>query len=254
MAIFQSSARCYDLIYREKDYAAESRYVDALIQEQRPGARRLLELGCGTGNHLAELLARGYQIHGVDRSDEMLQRARARYQSGPDAPRFTCADLRALELDERFDAITALFHVMSYQTSDADLAAAFRVARRHLLPGGIFLFDCWHAPAVESTPPEVRRREWGDEPTRVVRTATPTLHRERRVVDVHYRIEMTDRRTGEQDSFEETHSMRYFHAEEISRALSVAGFSLREQFAWLTRAAPTANDWGVCYVAAADAG
>ena len=58
--------------------------------------------------------------------------------------RFTQGDLRTVRLGERADAVISLFHVMSYQTSNADLTAAFATAREHLAEGGVFIFDCWY--------------------------------------------------------------------------------------------------------------
>ena len=254
MPIFQASARYYDLIYREKDYLGESAYVHGLIARERPGARDLLDLGCGTGSHFAGLLARGYRVCGIDQSEEMLARARARYTL-PGAPgveaRLLRGDIRAFDLRERFDAVTSLFHVFSYLTEDADLLAALRCAHRHLAPGAVLVFDCWHAPAVLATPPERRVRQWQDERSTVVRTAEPTVDSVRRLVDVRFHIHVTDRATGEESEFEELHRVRYYHPEELRQALAQTGFLLRRELGWLSQTAPTSSDWGACYVATA---
>nr|MBA2706707.1 SAM-dependent methyltransferase [Gemmatimonadaceae bacterium] len=55
MSVFGSYSRYYDLLYRDKDYAAESAYVASLLAVHAPGARSILEIGCGTGAHAAEL-------------------------------------------------------------------------------------------------------------------------------------------------------------------------------------------------------
>jgi methylase of polypeptide subunit release factors len=66
MSVFGAYARYYDLLYRDKDYAAEAQYVHRLIQSHALGARSILELGCGTGAHAVLLAGEGYRIHGVD--------------------------------------------------------------------------------------------------------------------------------------------------------------------------------------------
>ena len=48
---FAKYALCYDLLYRDKDYAAEAGYVGRLIRSATPAARSVLEFGCGTGRH-----------------------------------------------------------------------------------------------------------------------------------------------------------------------------------------------------------
>jgi predicted TPR repeat methyltransferase len=69
MSAFGGYARYYDLLYHDKDYRRESEFVAQLIKKHSPGARRLLELGCGTGIHGILLAEQGYEIHGLDLSD-----------------------------------------------------------------------------------------------------------------------------------------------------------------------------------------
>jgi len=65
----------YDLLYQDKDCAAEAEYVASNILSSAPYARYILELGCGTGAHAEHLSRMGYTVHGVDISAEMLARA-----------------------------------------------------------------------------------------------------------------------------------------------------------------------------------
>ena len=60
MDAFGAYARYYDLLYRDKDYPAEARYLHELIQRHAPGAQSILDLGCGTGAHAAEFAELGY--------------------------------------------------------------------------------------------------------------------------------------------------------------------------------------------------
>jgi predicted TPR repeat methyltransferase len=85
-AVFDDAyGRYYDLLYRDKDYAAESEYVASHIRKHVPRAKRILELGCGTGGHAVLLAAMGFDVHGVDLSEAMLGRANARKASLPKA-------------------------------------------------------------------------------------------------------------------------------------------------------------------------
>ena len=76
--VFDAYAAYYDLLYRDKDYAGEAAYVHGLIRRYAPGARDILELGCGTGRHAEALMDLGFRVTGVDRSGEMVARARER--------------------------------------------------------------------------------------------------------------------------------------------------------------------------------
>src|SRR4051812_48823482 len=134
MSVFAAYSRYYDLLYRDKDYAAEARYVHELVQQHHPAARTMLDLGCGTGRHAQLLSQHGYALTGVDLSEEMLKVARA---ASP-ALGFVQGDVRTVRLGKTFDVVASLFHVMSYQTTNADLCAALDTIREHLAPGGLF--------------------------------------------------------------------------------------------------------------------
>ena len=255
MSVFAHYARYYDLLYRDKDYAAEAAYVHGLIQRHAPGAATILDLGCGTGVHAAQLAAQGYRVHGVDRSEEMLWRAEERLGGLPTevAARlsFSAGDIRSLRLAERFDAVVALFHVMSYQTANADLQAAFATAKAHLNPGGLFLFDCWYGPAVLTERPAVRVKRLEDEALRVCRIAEPMIHPNENTVDVNYQIMIIDAATGNGEEFQETHRMRYLFLPELYLFLAMTGFEPMTSQEWLSGRDPGWDTWGICLLARA---
>ena len=154
--VFDAYAAYYDLLYQDKDYAGEASYVAGLIRHHHPAAKDLLELGCGTGSHAFELARLGYAITGVDRSLAMVRLAQERAPQF-DAPNlnFMQGDLRSFRAGRSFDAVLALFHVMSYQTSNADLAAAMATAAVELntVARGARLSTSWPAAPSCSTEP-----------------------------------------------------------------------------------------------------
>ncbi|MFZ3046063.1 MAG: class I SAM-dependent methyltransferase, partial [Desulfatirhabdiaceae bacterium] len=137
--VFSEYAHYYDLLYQDKDYQAEADYVDRLIRRFHPKARSILELGSGTGIHACLLAQKGFEVHGVERSTEMIATSRQNAIRHPPNqfidsanPSFIQGDIRRIRLSQRFDAVIALFHVMSYQTTNDDILAAFQTARHHL--------------------------------------------------------------------------------------------------------------------------
>src|SRR6266542_4407013 len=74
---FQKYAAFYDLLYNDKDYTAEADYVARTIRHWTPSARTILELGSGTGRHGRLLAATGFDVHGIERSTEMVSIATA---------------------------------------------------------------------------------------------------------------------------------------------------------------------------------
>ena len=251
MSNFQKYSAFYDLLYRDKDYAAEAAYVAQTIRKAIPHARTILELGSGTGRHGRLLAAMGFDVHGIERSPEMVFFARA--ASCPPCSEtdgsFSCevGDICTAHLGRTFDAVISLFHVMSYQTTNQSLQAAFQVATDHLKPGGLFLFDVWHGPAVLSQGPSERVKEVADERYRVKRTARPELDTNRSTVKVVYQMNCEDLMSGENVQFSEEHLMRYVFPTEVDLLAQNCGLRkvMTEEF--LTGEPSSPSTWSVIY-------
>jgi SAM-dependent methyltransferase len=251
LTVFGSYARYYDLLYRDKDYTAETEWIAGVIRRHAPHAKTILEIGSGTGLHASLLADRGFSVTGVDMSDGMLEAAEVRRRSlDPDVAArlsFVKGDARTFRLDGKFDAVISLFHVTSYQTSNDDLAAAFASAREHVADGGVFVFDCWYGPAVLRQWPAATTKELSDEATLVKRVAEPVIHATTNTVDVNYTVTVTDKSTGSSEVLKETHNMRYMFSPEVELLLGGAGMQLVESRGWLTESEPGFDTWGACF-------
>lgn len=232
--VFDAYADYYDLLYRDKDYVGEARYVQALMARHGVTQGSVLELGCGTGAHAALLADMGYRVCGIDASEPMIERARRRTPASlSHRLRFQTGDARSVRLGERFDAVLALFHVVSYQSTNEDLAATFATAAAHLRAGGVFLFDFWYGPGVLSSPPTVRVRRLEQEGRSLIRLAEPALDANRNLVDVHYTLFVRDRSDAPLREFQETHRMRYLFLPELELLLAAAGLGVTRAEAWM---------------------
>lgn len=251
--LFDTYARYYDLLYQEKDYAAEAGYIDCHIKKQTRNTESILELGCGTGAHAEHLARMGYTVRGVDMSATMLACAEARKAALPPevAARlsFSLGDVRTVRVGETYDAVISLFHVMSYQTSNADLEAAFNTALLHLHPGGLFLFDFWYGPSVLTQKAEVRVKRLEDHDIKVIRIAEPVMHVNENVVDVNYTVFIEVIETGTVEQVCETHRMRYLFLPELEKVLSGCGFRLVAPLAWMTDLPLSCDHWAGFVVA-----
>ena len=245
MSVFGSYSRYYDLLYRDKDYPSEARYVDGLIRRRVPAACSMLEFGCGTGRYTREFAHLGYAVHGVDLSVDMIDEAR---KTPCEGAAFACGDMRSLRLGKKFDAVVALFHVLSYQTTDEEVRDALTTVREHLTSDGTAVLDFWYGPAVLTQRPEVRFKEVSDEVIEVSRIALPVLHDDINVVDVNYRAFIKEKSSGRIDELRECHRMRYFFDKEIQDFLSRAGLSLLSLNAWMTEEKGNTSSWALCAV------
>ncbi len=251
LAQFGDYARYYDLLYRDKDYAGEAAYVAGLLSRHGvPLGRHLLELGCGTGRHGVELARLGYRVHGIDSSAAMIAQAEAR------RPEYLAqqlmlelGDLRAARLDMKFDAVISLFHVASYQVTNADLLAMFQTAAYHLKSRGIFIFDCWYGPAVLTERPVVRVKRLEDEHVQITRIAEPAIEPNQNRVDIRYQILIETKDEPALRRVNEVHRMRYLFRPEVEQLLDDAGLALLAGEAWMSGAELGWTSWNATFVA-----
>lgn len=194
----------------------------------------------------------GFDVHGIERSSEMALLAQTSVCSrhSDSAGTFTCevGDICTANLGCTFDGVISLFHVISYQTSNQALQAAFQVATDHLGPGGIFLFDVWHGPAVLSQRPSKRVKEVADKRYRVKRTANPELDTNRSTVKIIYEMDCEDRLSGETFQFSEEHLMRYLFPTEVDLLAQNCGLRRVVTEEFLTGQVPSPATWGVTYL------
>ncbi len=213
-------ATAYDELYQDKDYVAECDLIENVFSLYGQSAvRRVLDLGCGTGGHAVVLAARGYDVIGVDRSPEMLERARARSST----VRYELGEIGNVDLGETFDAVLMMFAVLGYQVGNSDLQAALATARRHARPGGLFFGDFWYGPAVLGQRPSERVKVIEAPTGQVIRVATGELDTRHDLCMVRYHVwRIVDGRVTAEAR--EQHPMRYFFAPELDLLLSAAGF------------------------------
>jgi SAM-dependent methyltransferase len=203
----------YDAIYGTfKDFGAEAERVHELVQARRPGARTLLDVGCGTGAHL-EHLSQQYEVVGVDLGPEMLAVARERLPG----VELREADMAAFDLGRQFDAVVCLSSSIAYVRTLDRLDAAVTTMAAHLAPGGVLVLEPWVLP--EEWDPERMQAIFVDEPARKIARMglSPPLAREQTIV-FHYLVATP----GGVECFEERHEIGMFEHVEYLVALERA--------------------------------
>lgn len=134
VAQYDAFAPFYDAVNGEPDELI-AQVLDVLTR-YGPDARRILELGCGTGAVLAGL-GSGYSLTGIDLSARMLDRARRRVRHA----RLIEGDMTAFDLHEHFDAVLCVFDTLNHVTTVEGWRAVVANAAHHLRDGGLFVFD-----------------------------------------------------------------------------------------------------------------
>ena len=141
MEAYSGFAAVYDLFMDNIPYEEWTDYVRELFREEGIKDGILLDLGCGTGS-VTELLARaGFDMIGIDNSEEMLEIAmEKREQSGLDIL-YLLQDMREFELYGTVRGVVSICDSMNYILEDEDLLTVFGLVHNYLDNEGIFIFD-----------------------------------------------------------------------------------------------------------------
>jgi SAM-dependent methyltransferase len=242
---FQDYSKYYDLLYKDKDYNGEAEYIHRLIKKYGGNANTILELGSGTGKHAHLLAGKGYQVHGIERSVDMVKIAE-QYASA--SVQFDVGDICSFSLQRKFDIAISLFHVISYLTTNEELIGAFSNVSAHLKPGGVFIFDVWYSPAVYHQLPETRIKRLSNDEVNIIRLAEPVTHVRQNVIDVNYEIIIENKQYRSSSALKEKHPMRHFSEPEIALLASGPGFMVIHAEEFLTGNIPGVDTWGVCFI------
>ena len=238
----------YDLLYQDKDYLGEVDYIDSLIKKHTSNAETILDLGCGTGKHDELLCDKGYTLHGVDISEEMLEIAEKKRKGKEDKLTFSKSDITQLHLNQKFDVVVSLFHVMSYQSTNAALEQVFSSVRNHLNDGSLFIFDFWYGPAVLTDLPKTTIKRLENEYIKVTRIAESKMHARLNTVDVKFDVSVIQKEDGKSIEKEELHTMRFFFDPELEVLCDKYKFNIEAKYGWLNDGKPDFDTWNVVWV------
>lgn len=141
MEAYTSFAAVYDTFMDNIPYEEWTEYLAELLTEYEVTDGIVLDLGCGTGTLTELLAARGFDMIGVDNSEEMLEIAmEKRAESGSDIL-YLLQDMREFELYGTVRAVISICDSLNYITEEAELEEVFRLVNNYLDPGGVFVFD-----------------------------------------------------------------------------------------------------------------
>lgn len=142
MEAYSSFAQVYDLFMDNVPYEEWSTYLIGLLKEHGVEDGLVLDLGCGTGKMTRLLEKAGYDMVGIDYSEEMLGIAREQqFEDADSSILYLLQDMRELELDGTVRAVVSICDSMNYILEDEELEQVFRAVNRYLAPKGMFIFD-----------------------------------------------------------------------------------------------------------------
>lgn len=134
-------AELYDIFMEEVPYEQWCKFLIERLKEAGIEDGLVVDLGCGTGTLTSMLADQGYDMIGVDYSEDMLERAmEKREQTGQDIL-YLCQDMCEFELYGTVRAIVCACDSLNYITDEEQLLQVFRLVNNYLDPHGLFFFD-----------------------------------------------------------------------------------------------------------------
>ena len=190
---------------------------------------RILELCCGTGRLTLPIAKDGYNICGVDYTSSMLERAKVKAAEAGLEINFIEADIRTLNLQEKFDLIFIPFNSIHHLYKNEDLFKTLKGIKNHLKEGGRFLLDCFN--------PNIQYIVEGEKEQNVIAEYTTCDGREVLIKQImRYenatqinRIEWHYFINGEFHSIQNM-DMRLFFPQELDSYLEWTGFNIIHKF------------------------
>ena len=245
MSCYEALAASYDGLTRDIPYEKYLRFFKTLLRRYGVKAATVLDLACGTGSLSVLLAKHGYEVLGVDRSEEMLTVAAEKaMELEENQPFFVAQPMQRLRIHEPVDACVCALDSINYVTKPQDVQKAVRCVYKSLRPGGLFVFDINTLYKLENLDGQVFLDETEDSYC-VWRAVYDKRHSLCRYgMDLFQRLEDD---TWER-SFEE-HIERAYTPEELSGWLTEAGFAQIEQFGNLRLEAPENTELRIFFAA-----
>ena len=255
----KSMSHHYDLVVGHKgynkDYIKEVEFIHNLVQTYTTEAKSILDLGCGTGYHAALLAQKGYSVHGVDLSAEMLEQAKTRIEDETMASclSFSQGNICEIRLNCQFDVILALFHVVNYQTTNQDLLATFATVKNHLKAGGIFICDLSYGPYMikeskNQPTASILRLEDEHNGNKISYISELDFLTHENIVQVTHSLLVINPENKVLENSQETHSLRYLFKPEVSLLADMCQLTITDAMPWLEQRPLETIPPSVCFV------
>jgi len=213
---FRVFADYYDQIYLErKNYEMEAKTVKTIIRElANKRARTLLDVGCGTAEHLKHLSA-DFQCTGVDINTKMIEAARKKV---PEAT-FQVANMINLRLRNKFDVILCLFSSIGYVQTFSNLVKTLGSFYAHLNNEGLVILEPW-VFRKDFKQGHISLDTYENDQAKFVRMATSKISGSKWLVFMHYLVG----KDGEIKYAREVHRMLALDYPDYIKAFQSAGF------------------------------
>lgn len=251
MEAYTGFAQVYDKFMDNIDYDAWCKYLIMLLKEygidetagNQQGNRIVLDMGCGTGNVTQRLSAAGYDMIGIDNSQDMLNIAMDK-RGEDESILYLCQDMREFELYGTVAAVVSICDSINYITDYEDLVQVFKLVNNYLDPKGMFIFDLKTKKNFQNIGESVIAEDREE-----CSFIWDNYFDESDNINEYQLSVFVKGDDGRYDKFTEEHYQRAYSLEEIKQALSEAGLKFVTAYNAFTKEEANENNDRIYVVA-----
>lgn len=230
MRAYNKLAEYYDLIYgKRENFVEDCDFLDIIFKrfcQNKPV--ELLDIGCGTGNHVLILAERGMKVIGIDQSEKMIQVSKKKAKKKRIDSTFFVQDMRYLKIPKKVDCAISMFNGFGYLLTQQDLEQFLSSLHKSLKEDSLFVFEFWNIGGIKSTPYKnwTKRRQNG---LLMYRVEQSSFQVETNILQSlkDFIIIQDDKLL---DFFEEKHEIKCYTIFELQQLLNANSFELLSVF------------------------
>ena len=214
-------AKFYDSLYNKKDYQDESNKIITLIDKyssKKLENIKILDYGCGTGNHLFYFKRYTKNLFGYDKSKSMIKIAKQKDINKSIS--FHSSKKSIFNKEIKFDVVVMLFDVFSYLNNNDDINKELKFIKSIMKKNGLFIFQFWYGPSVMHTKPKSYNKKIIMNKNIITKKCISNLSLNLNLVNIKYKF--LDK--NKKNLFSENHTIRYFFKDEINLFLEYNHF------------------------------
>ena len=238
MATYETFAKIYDEVMDENLYLDWLKFTCRHLKKNQ---QELLELACGTGILSVELANLGFNVTGLDLSEDMIKLANKRTSSDDQGLQFVTGDMLNLTEKNKYDAVTCYSDSICYMSDEKLVGQVFKGVYESLKESGTFIFDVHSTYQMEVGFSEYSYHYRTDE----FAFLWESYSGEEDFSIEHFLTFFVADKTGKFERFDELHEERTYSIDTYKSLLDTAGFSSVKVFADFEDAEPNeeSNRW-----------
>lgn len=217
--IYANNGRYYDLVYGWKDYEKETEIIERLLTKFKVNnGDKLLDVGCGTGEHL-KYMTRNYRCTGLDINSDLLAIASKKNKNID----FKTGNMINFKMNINFDVITCLFSSIGYVKTLKNLEKTLKNLFNHLNVGGVLVIEPWFNKKSKSFKVNIPfLTTFETTNVKIVRLSMAKIKGDLSIMDTHY---LVAENSGLVKHFSEEHLLGLFEKNDVLKIMKKIGFS-----------------------------